>query len=370
MYMTTKHSNLSLIRLLVALAITFNPFGTQAGRLVKLGSIDALRPNRAQTQSSHNLFFPLIFKAYPSTTYAYVTNSLSQNLSKVDTKTQTVTNTIPIGGSTFGIAVSPDSKLAYVVRNDCTNGSVIALNLTNDSIITTIPVPRCARQVAFTRDGSYAYVTSDLAPGVVSVISTTIHSVVTTINVGDGPFGIAIAPNNHAYVANSGSNTVSVIDTLSHAVMTNVPVGQSPDQVALSPDGALAYVTNTRSDTISVINTTNNVVTQTIPVGCVPTPNYTYCATFGIAVHPNGTKAYVTNSNAGVVRVINLIDFSLVTTISVGSEPQAIAITPEGEFVYVVNSASNTVSVIDTTTNQVISTITVGISPRFIAIGK
>ena len=48
----------------------------------------------------------------------------------------------------------------------------------------------------------------------------------------------------HAYVANTGSNSVSVIDTTSNTVVATVGVGDYPIGVAITPDGTRAYVTN------------------------------------------------------------------------------------------------------------------------------
>lgn len=45
-----------------------------------------------------------------------------------------------------------------------------------------------------------------------SVIDTTTNTVVSTIAVGDGPFGVAISPDGtHAYITNANSDTVSMI---------------------------------------------------------------------------------------------------------------------------------------------------------------
>ena len=47
-----------------------------------------------------------------------------------------------------------------------------------------------------------------------------------------------------AYVPNSDDGTVSVIDTATDTVVATVPVGQAPIGVAVHPAGTYAYVTN------------------------------------------------------------------------------------------------------------------------------
>jgi YVTN family beta-propeller protein len=76
-----------------------------------------------------------------------------------------------------------------------------------------------------------------------------------------------------------------------------------------------------------------------------------------VAVHPNGLKAYVTNSADGTVSVVDLIGLTVTTTIPVGVEPIGCCLTPNGTTLYVTNEISDSVSVIDTTSDTVTTTI-------------
>ena len=66
------------------------------------------------------------------------------------------------------------------------------------------------------------------------------------------------------------NNFVSVIDTATNTVVATIPVGVAPNGVAITPDGSRAYVTNDDSDSVSVIDTTTSTVVATIPVGVGP----------------------------------------------------------------------------------------------------
>ena len=79
-----------------------------------------------------------------------------------------------------------------------------------------------------------------------------------------------------------------MIDTATNTVIATVPVGDYPVGVAVTPDGTRAYVTNCDADTVSVIDTATNTVIATIPVGDRPGD---------VAVSPDGTRAYVTNGH-------------------------------------------------------------------------
>ncbi len=112
-----------------------------------------------------------------------------------------------------------------------------------------------------------------------------------------------------------------------------------------------AYITNTTANTVTVINTANNLVVTTIPVGTGP---------FGVAVKPDGSRVYIANSGSGSVSIINAINNTVLTTVAVGAGPNGVAISPDGSRVYVTNNTANSVSVIDTAMNTVVTTITGG----------
>ena len=69
--------------------------------------------------------------------------------------------------------------------------------------------------------------------------------------------------------------------------------------------------------------------------------------------------------------VINTATNQVISTIGVGSSPQGLAISPDGTKAYVANGGSNTVSVINTATKprtKPIDPIVVGTSPQGMAI--
>jgi len=130
----------------------------------------------------------------------------------------------------------------------------------------------------------------------------------------------AIAQN--AYITNQGtypnfSNNVTVIDTITNKVVTTIEVGLAPSGVAVAPDGTKVYVANeTVNGTVSVIDTATNAVSATIAVGNNP---------IGVAVKPDGRKVYVANKGRhSTVSVIDTATDSVSTTIDVGPRPSAL----------------------------------------------
>ena len=68
------------------------------------------------------------------------------------------------------------------------------------------------------------------------VIDTNSDTVVDTIMVGNGPYGIAFDPiHSTMYVSNGYNNTVSVINTNTNLVVDTIKVGDGPAGIAFQP---------------------------------------------------------------------------------------------------------------------------------------
>lgn len=282
---------------------------------------------------------------------AYVANSLDNTVSVVDTTTNLVIDTIPVGIAPMEI--TPDGTQLYVTNPVSDNVSVIS-TLTN-TVIATITVGSAPLFTAITPDGTKAYVVNNLSNNV-SVIDTATHLVIATIPTGVAPqFIILSLDGTKGYVLNSG-NTATVISTVTNTAINTITVGSNPVQAALTPDGTKLYVANKNSNNVSVINTLTDIVTSTVAAGTQPT---------FVAITADGATAYVANILSSNVTVINTATDIPIQTIVTGSNPRYIAITPDQTEAFVVNAGSNNLSVIDIATNTVIATVPVGLSPRF-----
>jgi len=142
----------------------------------------------------------------------------------------------------FGTLAQAD--MVYVVNGANNNVSVIDTNSNN--VVATVPVGKQADKIAINPSGTRVYVTSNWgydtgntvnvsASSYISVIDTSSNSVVANVIVGVYPTGIAVNPSGtRVYVANTGAygygniNSISVIDTSTNNVIATVPVGDRP----------------------------------------------------------------------------------------------------------------------------------------------
>ncbi len=109
----------------------------------------------------------------------------------IDTASNTVVATVPVGSGADGVAVTPDGKHTYVTNFSSSNVSVI--DTATNTVVAMVPVKSSHNDVAVAPDGKHAYVTN-LSSSNVSVIATASNTVVATVPVGSGPFGVGIVP--------------------------------------------------------------------------------------------------------------------------------------------------------------------------------
>ncbi len=290
----------------------------------------------------------------------YVANN-GGGVSVIDTATNAVSETIAdSGGSTpYMAAVAFDGTRGYVTNT--VQNTLTVIDTPTNTVDTSIPVGAHPAGVAVAPGGGFVYVTN-YADGTVSVVDTATLTVTATVTVGQNPDGVVVTRDGKSvYVTHDvvGPSKVSVIDTTSNTVATTIPVGSTPTAVAASADGTRVYVVNKGSDDISAIDVSSRTVVGTAKVGFVP---------HGIALSPNGSRAYVTNSEFDSVSVVDLGAMAELQKIVVGDRPISVALTPDGASAYVTNFNSNTVSIIDTASSTVTGSIPVGHHPVGIAI--
>ena len=288
--------------------------------------------------------------------FAYITNYSSNTVSVLNTTTNVVLGSIPVGLQPVGVAVDPAGKRIYITNQGSNTVSVID-RATLGVFGSPIPVGISPAGVAVNPAGTRVYV-SNQGTSNVSVIDTATGAVIgPPIPVGLNPVGIAVNPSGKkVYVANQGTSNVSVIDAETATVISPpIPVGLRPSGVAVNPAGTRIYVTNQGSNNLSVIDTETETVMAIPYVGIRPA---------GVAVNPAGTRVYVANQGSSDLSILDAATNSLIgPPIPVGLNPIGVSVNPAGTRVYVANFNSNSVSVIDLATGSLINVATGGANP-------
>lgn len=174
----------------------------------------------------------------------------------------------------------------------------------------------------------------------------------TAVNTGLVPVQstITVTPVSTGFAFIPSGDYIKVVSTESRELVKTIAVGSMPTGVAVSPDGTKAFVSNQNSDNVTVININTLEVVTTIAVGANPTD---------VVVNPGGTRVYVLNTDASTVSVINTASNAVIATIPVtASLPSRLAIHPVMNRLYV--SGVSQISEINTTTNAQVNTYTIG----------
>lgn len=268
----------------------------------------------------------------------------------------TQVDTVSVGGFPQGIAFSIDGSRAYVSNLD---GTVSIVDTASRATVGSLNVGGDPTALAISPDGAKLFVAHS-ASGSVSIYDTASGNVVgAPIAVGERPDAIlAGASGEYVYVANGNSGTVSAIATADNSV-TDVGVGNAPSALAISSDGAKIYVANFIDGNITVIDTaTNTVVGEPIAVGGNPS---------SLALSADGQTLYVTDYGHGLLSRINLADMDTYT-VAVAPNLSAVVLSADNTRLYAASGAGNTVSVVDTATGKVINDISVGATPTSVAL--
>ncbi|MCW4046139.1 MAG: YncE family protein [Candidatus Bathyarchaeota archaeon] len=276
--------------------------------------------------------------------------------------------TINVGGTPFGVAVTPDGKYVYVSNFE----NVSVIDTATNRVVTSIVTEKLPMGIAVTPDGKSVYVThSTSEPPIASVISTATNTVVDTIELEHSANeGIAIT-HDGKYVYMTTWEGVMVISTETNKVTeyiyiaplnpdwtdpTNgitIPSSGNPHSVALSPDDKYAYV-GTADFRVVVIDISTNKIVKTIEVES---------GIWDIAVAPDGKHLYATSGDDKIF-IIDTAANAVTATLTGFGSPLGIAVTDDGKYAYVGNNWNSTVFVLNTATNVVDKTITVGQGPR------
>lgn len=304
--------------------------------------------------------------------FGYITDSFEDWVAVIDLANDTATVTVDVGMAPIGVAVTPGGTHVYVANRGSNNVSVIAA--ASNTVVATIPVGSVPQGeddslpepqgLTVSPDGSKVYVAHGVTgyafATYLSEIDTSTNTVTRELETVTGKSNQAFAvltnpAGTRIYISNRFLNSISVVDAATFTLVTEIPVGANPRGMAITADGSKLLVANNNGNSVSVVSTASNSVTATIAMG-------TGIAPWAVAIHPNSSTAYVTNTISpdqavDSVAVINLATNAITTTINVGNNPRGIEINSDGSRLYVVNYWSNTVSVISTATNSLLRTI-------------
>ena len=309
-----------------------------------------------------------------SGSFVYVSNEDSNDISVIDTRTDSVVATIPVGTRPRGILVSPDGRTVYVALSgspkappgvdestlpppDKAADGIAAIDVATHRVRATYPAGSDPEAFAIAPDGRTIYISNEDA-GLASALDVESGQVVYTLRVGDEPEGVGITRDGkYVYVTGEMTNDVAVVDVAARRIVKRMRMGKRPRGIAFTPDGRKAYVSEELGGAVAVVDVSRHEVVDSIRVpgdGAKP---------MGLAVTPDGMQLLVTTGRGGALAFVDVKRDSVIASIDVGTRPWGLAISADGTKAYTANGPSNDVAVIDVATRRVLKRISVGRLP-------
>lgn len=226
------------------------------------------------------------------------------------------------GSNTVAVTVEANKAMVLV---DVNEGKVLHAIETGQNV---------SHMVVVTPRNDRAFV-ANIGSGTMTALDLSAKKKIADVETGAQAEGIDVTTDGkEVWVTNRAANTVSVVDALTLRILATLESRDFPIRCKMRPDGRYALVSNARSGDVAVFDVKERKEIRRIKMELDPV-NETDKRLFGdqfgkspvpigILMHPAGTHAYVANSNADMVTVLDLKDWKVVDRIKTGKEPDGL----------------------------------------------
>lgn len=259
-------------------------------------------------------------------------------LTVIDTADHSVVRTIELGAyhRPHGIQFLPDGERVVVTAE--AERMLLVVNVSTGAVEQAIGTEQdISHMVTMGPAGTRAFV-PNIRSGSVSVIDLPEGELVKIVETGAGAEGAATdMERGEIWVTNRSADTVSIIDSETLEIVATLECAAFPIRAAITPDSKHALISCARSGDVAVFDCESRELVKRIAMateaveqekrrgrlfenafGDSPVP-------IGILIEPSGKRAYVANTNADIVTVINLETWEIERRLTAGKEPDGLA---------------------------------------------
>ncbi len=307
-----------------------------------------------------------------------VLNKSDNTVSLIDLATRKTVAVVPTGIGPHEVAVSTDGKTAVIANYGAqTPGSSLTIiDVPGKKAVKTIDLGEYRRphgivwlkgkQVVVTAEGNKALLVVDIDTGKIS------NAVVTNQNVSHM---VVVSPRQRrAFVANIGSGSVTVIDLKANERITDIQTGAGAEGIDISPDEKEVWVSNRAANTVTVIDAASLKVTATLSSKDFP---------IRVKFAPGGKHVLVSNARSGDLAIFDAGTKTEIKRVSMEVKaneasntggrifgqfgqspvPVGILVAPGLAHAFVANTNADIVTMIDLKTWQIADRLTTGKEP-------
>lgn len=249
---------------------------------------------------------------------------------RFNTKTNTIDKVIDIEGgiSANGMACLDEHDKVLLV--DYVSNSLLVWNTTTEHVEREIPTGQKRSHLAVLHPKEPRVFVTNMGSSSVSVIDLETNRLEKIIPCKPGTESIDVIPDgSQVWATNKDDNSVCVINSKTLEVVDVLPTGKEPLKIKFSIDGKYCLVANAGDGTISVYKSNTKKLVKTIYIPgkktLVERILYHTPRPVNLLMHPNGLYAFVSNSNASKIEVIDMEHLEIVGNIATGEIPDAMA---------------------------------------------
>ncbi|MTE00816.1 PQQ-binding-like beta-propeller repeat protein [Paracoccus sp. YIM 132242] len=278
---------------------------------------------------------------------AFVTSQNAEMVTLVDTGTGAVLARTPVAGKPAPVAYDPAAGRAYVIAAD--TGRLSVLDETG-AVTATRDLGEGAFGLAVAPEGGL-FVTDWFGARLLRLDRDLRQ--VWAVPTGAAPAGVAVSDDGRMVAtADRDDDGVSIFDAATGALLHRVKTaGAHPFGITFH-DGRF-WTADVQGDTVSVIDAATGKL-----VGSVPTGSHPYAVGFA------GGRGFVTNQYAGTLTVFDPATLKVLAEVPIGDYPEGISPLPGGRALAVANWDSDTLVLIDADSLEITAEIAMPAGPR------
>ncbi len=297
----------------------------------------------------------------------YVANSQGDDITIIDLATQKVIKTLKVGPIVHGVCAQADGRRAFATIES--EHSLKVIDTRTNTVTDTIALGGQPNECAATSDGRYVVVPLLAPVNAAVVVDMTEKKIVKSFK--------TVHPHN-CFTPEGGSNTIVYceerdafrihrIDLAKMEVTNEVKVAGDPRPFVVTRDEKTLYTALSGLHGFATVDIANQTMSQTaLPpmpwMACKVEPPNT--PVHGIGLTPDGKKLWITSVSDAGIYVYDIASKKLSSKIGVGACPNWIGFSADGKYAGVSNADSDDASILDVKAEKEIARVKVGTAPK------
>ena len=289
---------------------------------------------------------------------AYVSDEQANVVHVIQAPQWTRVADIAVGKRPRGMVLSADHRRLYVAAGN--DDHIDVIDLATRRVVDHIPSGPDPERFAMSPDGRWLYVANE-NDSTVSFIDIAAKRIVHSVAVGGEPEGMAVSPDGRWVICTSESaSLVHFIEAKTARLVDSVMVGTRPRDAQFTVDGRQLWVSSETRATVAVFDMPSRKLLHTIDFDRDPKAPDTVQAV-GIVLRPD--RALVALGRGNGVADIDPRTFAVRRYLPAGSRDWGVAVSPDGRRAYAANGLSGDVTVLDLGDGHAEATVKTGGKP-------